>query len=543
MPLLKPWRSLLIGAIVVLAVRPSVTLAQAASQTTPAQSPPASTTVQGVVVDGARASTEPSIDRRSYSTANDLQAATGSLADVLRDIPSVQVDLQGKISLRGDQNVTVLVDGKPSAQFSGENLAQMLQAMPANQVDRIEVITNPSAEFRADGSGGIINLIMKRAKGAGRTGAIRAQAATSGRGLITGNVGYNSNRLSTTADFSARLDHQVQTMHSLQTTPDPQSGVLDDNQDVNRGHLTQSVANAHMGADFDLSAQTRLSGAVRLSYIHADLPSLDLFAQDDDAGALASSFRRLSSQHATQYNDEASTTLRHTWSEGRDLVLTAIYAGMQYRRDRLDVLMPTLPLGAAEADLFNRHTHSNRATFMADYQTPMSGQAKLKLGYDFEYSAAVFEHAAASDAAGTGLAPVADDTGGFLDEEMHNQAYVTYERPFGKLDAQLGLRGDLLHLDFNERPQNDRSNQDYGALYPSLHLSYDLTNMRKLAASYSRRVDRPPYGLLDPIPYPQNPGFEIVGNRSLRPQNTDSFELTFESRKDASSLLATLYYR
>src|SRR6202012_305246 len=120
------------------------------------------------------------------------------------NIPSVQVDLQGNVSLRGDPNVTVLVDGKPSSQFSGETLAQALQSLPADQIDRIEAITNPSAECRADGTGGIINLIMKKAKGAGKTASLRIQGATDERGTVSGNAGYNSDKLSTVADFSYR---------------------------------------------------------------------------------------------------------------------------------------------------------------------------------------------------------------------------------------------------------------------------------------------------------------------------------------------------
>ena len=124
--------------------------------------------------------------------ANDLQAQTGNIGDALRNIPSVQVDVQGNLSLRGDPSVTILVDGKPSSQFSAANQAQALQSLPANQIDRIEVITNPSAEFRADGSGGIINLITKKAKGSRQRphpSASRAAPATA-TAILTGTVGY-----------------------------------------------------------------------------------------------------------------------------------------------------------------------------------------------------------------------------------------------------------------------------------------------------------------------------------------------------------------
>ena len=514
----------------------------------PAQVPqpapkPADATVSGVTVSGARASLETSIDRRSYVVADDVQAQTGSVADVLRNIPSVQVDLQGHVSLRGDRNVTVLVDGKPSSQFSGESLAQALQTVPASQIDRIEVITNPSAEFRADGSGGIINLVMKKAKGTGRTAGLRLQAGTSGRAVASGNLGFNSDRLNTVADVSYRLDHQVSVTDNQQSAPDPVSGLLLNNHDLDRGHLSQEVANAHVGSDYDLSASTRLSGGLRLAYFHGDQPSLDRFEQDGSSGAPITAFSRIAVQQGTQYNGDATAGLRHVWSEGRDLVLTGAYDLMQYKRHRFDVLTPNLPPGPDQTAAFDRHTRYRRAAFAADFEAPMPGKARLKLGYDFEYSATVFGHTAASGGAGGTAAPDPTQTGSFLDDEIHNQAYVTYGRPFGRLDTQAGLRGEVLHLALDAQPLNARSGQTYGRLYPSLHLAYDLTDGHKLTASYSRRVDRPSYALLDPIPYPQNPGFVFQGNEALKPQDTNSAELGFEAHKNVASLLATLYSR
>jgi outer membrane receptor protein involved in Fe transport len=500
--------------------------------------PAADGKVEGVVVSAARAASETAIDRRSYSVAGDLQAQTGSLADVLRNIPSVQVDLQGAVSLRGSANVTVLVDGKPSSQFSGETLAQALQSLPASQIDRIEVMTNPSAEFRADGSAGVINLVMKTAKGAGTTGSIRLQGATGRRAMAAANLSYNSNRLSTVADLSLRQDRQVLVTDNRHT--EPNGG---DSLDLNRGRLSQQVVNANLRSDYDLTARTRLSGALRFTYFHGDQPSLDRFERYAGARAPVAAFTRRTVQQATQYNSEATATARHTWAEGHDLALTAVYSAMQFQRRRFDRLSPTLPAGLDQTAAFDRRTHNDRAAITAAYQTPMPGKARLKLGYDFDYSSTAFRHGAGAGGVDGRLAADPAQTGLFLDEETRNQAYLTYERPVGKLNALVGLRGEVLHLALEEKTRGVRATPTYRRLYPSLHLGYDLSNRRTLSFSYSRRLDRPPYALLDPIPYPQNPGFVLQGNVDLRPQSTDSVELGFERRKDAGSVSATLYYR
>jgi outer membrane receptor protein involved in Fe transport len=155
----------------------------------------------------------------------------------------------------------------------------------------------------------------------------------------------------------------------------------------------------------------------------------------------------------------------------------------------------------------------------------------------------VFEHFAAAGAPGAVMITDPHQTGEFVDHDIHNQAYVTYERTFGKLDLLAGLRGDALHIVLDPDVPNGLPSQEYDRLYPSLHLGYALADGNTLTASYSRRVDRPGYGQLDPIPYAQNPGFSSEGNPALQPQDTDSFELGLGSHKDASSLTATLYYR
>ena len=139
--------------LAVAAAFPSMALAQEAAKPSPAGSDGKTKTVGEVVVTGQVAPVLTSIDRKSYSVAGDLQAqGGGAIADVLRNVPAVEVDVQGNVSLRGDSNVTILIDGKPSSLFQGDNKGQALQSLPADSIDRVEVITNPSAEFRAERS-------------------------------------------------------------------------------------------------------------------------------------------------------------------------------------------------------------------------------------------------------------------------------------------------------------------------------------------------------------------------------------------------------
>src|SRR6185437_11367669 len=156
-------------------------------------------TVEGVTVTGASQNgMRTSIDRRSYGVAGDLATTTGSISDALKNIPSVEVDVNGNVSLRGDTNVTILIDGKPSGMFKGASAAQALQAMAADSIERVEVITNPSAAFSPEGSAGIINLVTKTTRKAGGSGSARLNVGTSNHynGGVT--AAYTSNKLTLT---------------------------------------------------------------------------------------------------------------------------------------------------------------------------------------------------------------------------------------------------------------------------------------------------------------------------------------------------------
>ncbi|HEV7386647.1 MAG TPA: TonB-dependent receptor plug domain-containing protein, partial [Phenylobacterium sp.] len=195
--------AVLAAALAVAARAEAQTEAKAAPAASQAPAKPAAKTVEGVTVTGASQNgLRTSIDRKSYGVAGDLQSTTGSISDALRNIPSVEVDAQGNISLRGDGNVTILLDGKPSGQFKGPSGAQALQALPADSIERVEVITNPSAALNPEGSGGVINLITKKSRGAGVTGGAYVTAGSGGLKRLGANFGYNTKKLAITGALS-----------------------------------------------------------------------------------------------------------------------------------------------------------------------------------------------------------------------------------------------------------------------------------------------------------------------------------------------------
>lgn len=495
-----------------------------------------------MVVNGTRAEVETSIDRKSYSVANDLTAHNGSVAEVLRNIPSVQVDAQGNPSLQGEGNVTVLIDGRPSAQFSGQTLGEALQAMPADRIDRVEVMTNPSAEFRAGGTGGIINLITRKAKGAGWTGSARISAETHDRASTTVNLGYNSDKLSVTGDVTYKHAPKsaFDTLDLSQIGP--ATGLAINSQDLSRKHWTYDHWGAHAGADYDLDSRTRVSGSA--GYYTSRYRSLyvDQFVQDNVSGDPTSALDRTGRERYSHNGGDASLTWRRTYGEGHDLTISADFSETELRDNRTDLLAPTLPPGqAATSQQVIWTDQARRARFTMDYDRLLFG-GKLQLGYGFEFAPNRIDQAAGSGGASgpITLDPAQHDV--FLDEETDNEAYVSYERRFGKVTLLAGLRAENAHFDLDQQTQGVQAAHAYGRLFPNLHLAYDLGDGRQLTANYTWRTNRPSERQLDPFVTSQTPLNLQSGNANLRPDDQSRYELGFEDRRGDSATVVTLYY-
>lgn len=534
------WMALAVATVPALA---------AAQQAPPPKSSPAAKplapTVGEVVVTGQAAAVQTSIDRKSYNVSGDLQAQTGSIGDALRNIPSVEVDVEGNVSLRGDSNVTILIDGKPSTLFQGEGKGQALQTLPADRIERVEVITNPSAEFRAEGTAGIINLISKTAKGAGRTGSLRVIAGNGDRVTASASTGYNSKDLTFSGDLSYRHDGQKQETVEGRQRLDAAGGGFDHIAQDQAGHLWLDTVTTRGAVDYDLDEKTRIGGELRGNYTDFNVRSLSHFDEADVSGATTQVFDRALSIDQQRANGAVAASLRHKFAgePGHQLTLNLSYEVTNDNRVRGGITSTTFPVLPASFDEQRLNYDYHRTDFKGDYVRPMGEGTTFKAGFDLQFDDNSHGNrgfrGGSPDALGADLAL----TNLFLFEQSLSQAYVTYERRFGDLTVLAGLRVEDVQIDLNQVTQGDKDENDYTKLYPSLHLAWKLSDAKQLNASYSHRVQRPDplqfnsfRFLLDPLNY-------RAGNPHLKPQETHSVELGYQDRDGPTFRQATLYYR
>jgi outer membrane receptor protein involved in Fe transport len=508
----------------------------------PAQPASKGHTVDTITVTGAAPDVQRSIDRQSYTLGKDLTATTGSIGDALRNLPAVEVDPQGKLSLRGDSNVTILVDGKPSPMFEGAGRADALQQLPADQIERVEVITNPSAALNPEGSGGVINLITKKSRGAGVTGSAYVTAASAGLKRAGGSFGYNSPKLAVTGSVAGNYQRNKQHNEIDRGGLDAGSGKVLQSTDTGYGRNLTRGPTARLNITYTPDPKDQITGAASYNEILVKGHPFDRYEDEGVDGTPVNIFTRQGQRRYLETDNSVSAGWKHTFGEGHDLSVDALYNDDIERDHRIYTSVQILPPAPVPLQAIRDDASLHHAELRIAYSRPLAGGA-LKAGYELRHDDNDFNYSGTMGPTQDALTPVPSLANHFLFKQTINTAYATYQHAFGDFDAQAGLRLEEVKLDLDQLTSGERDGQDYAKAYPTLHLAYKLDDDRKLTASFSERVQRPPAALMNPLIYILDPKNVQKGDPDLKPQDTRSYELGYEQHHGQSAYQATLYYR
>jgi outer membrane receptor protein involved in Fe transport len=487
------------------------------------------------------------LDAKSYSLGNGLKNGAGSLGDVLRDVPSVAVDIEGNVSLRGDTDVTILVDGQPSALFSGPGRAQAIQGMSADQFERVEVMTNPSAGQTAEGSGGIINLISKHPKvGAApsASGTLKAQIGSGDRFDVGANGSYTSGGLSLTGSGDYRRGGFSRMIDTRYGIPDPVTGVLDPAEQVQRQGNRADTLTLDGTAGYDLDPHDHLDASLNIVSDRSVQSQDSAYRTTATTGPLALNYVAPGFWHGHYISTSESLGLTHTLpGEGQSLSIKLSLSQSHIIAQTGAIYAFTTPV---KPDLYQDLTTTAdfpEVDLKVDYKNTLSNKAKLALGYQgkFDQQSEDGRGLQGATAAQTTTNSVFAQT--FRFEQQVEAVYATYDQTFGKLEVQPGLRLETASLTTDLVTTGEEERQNYFEAYPSLHLDYALDDNASIKASYGRRVERPNLFQLDPFRLYSTPTAFSAGNPNLKPAITQSWELGYEYRKKTTDVQATLFYR
>lgn len=485
-----------------------------------------------------------SIDRKIYNVGNDLQASTGSAADVLQNIPSIQVDLDGNVSLRGDANVQILIDGKQSALMSGSSRADVLTQMPADSIERIEVITNPSARFKPDGSAGIINLVLKKNRDPGYSGSVRATVGNRRRyGLGSSGQLHPTRQLTLSGNYILRQDDRSRSSTDQRSYIDPTTGHPASTQSRVSEDSRPLFQMGRVGAELKAGPEDTLEEWLLFFYRTFDLNSLERDTIANNLGVRTTDTQRYRYDPGSHGDVESRSTYTHAFGSDDRKLTTDLSIEHQTATERNHYTNTyAAPAGPPTTEFIRIDSNEPSSELTADYEDKASKTHQVELGFDGTDNRSTEDNLDLVEDPVTGaMVSNPEVTNRFYSDQSVAALYATYRRLWGPLGAELGGRFEATELKTDQITTGIAALQRYDNFYPSLHLSYDVGEHGQLQLNYSHRINRPWGSALNPYPVYQDPYNLTAGNPLLKPEQTESFEAGYQYKAGDSTYLATLY--
>jgi outer membrane receptor for ferrienterochelin and colicin len=499
--------------------------------------------VSEVVVTGTPPAVIKSIDRRSYAIGKDVQAATGSIADVLRHLPSVQVDSDGNVSLRGDPSVTLLIDGRPSALLSGVARGTALLQLPASEFDRVEVMTNPSAAFSPEGSGGIINLVRRKPHEPGANTTVTANLGEDGRENGSVRSTYTNSKLSVRASLALRRNFTPSTSGMAGTQFDPINGTLTVAENKTGSSIGKSAL-ASGGGEYNVDRDTKLTLDLSFTRFDGRLNNAENYVAADLLGQAISAYTNTSATRSRFTATDQSLSYQRTLSKGHGkLSVNFSHSSSNNRSLNQGAYSDIEGVYIDPHQTTSTRAGENHTELRIELQKPLGPHSTGMLGASF---ASEQEDSAHSLMSGLSI-PDEVVNPAFSDEYRFGRhvfaIYGTVQRQVGHLTALAGLRVEASHDRIQSLISGYTGNNGETSAFPSLHLSYDFSEYEELTASYSRRIDRPNGASLNPFRVYVGPNAYTEGNPHLESSFTDSFEIGYDLRRKGNDYQVTMFYR
>lgn len=496
-----------------------------------------------VVIEIEKPLMETSIDKKVFNVGEDQTARGGTAIDVLNNVPSIDIDQDGQISLRGNSNVTILIDGRPSS-LSGSSRQAILDAIPAASIERIEVVTNPSAKYDPDGMSGIINIVLKKNKLRGLNGSLDLTYGTGNNPTGSFSINVRNNKINAYATYSYRYYEGYRNFNSYRERKiGAETEFLKQTRvghDLNSGHtiktgLDYTLKPGHvMGVSLTGSSNLRSRSGLLTNELSTTNGVYQLWQRNSDEPNRSKSLDVNLNYQWTfkEKKGELMLDLNQSWGKGMQ---EGIY-------DEYDFIHTALSPSRME-NLMNPDARSI-FTGALDFVRNFKGNIKIETGVK----------AILNDNTQTQFREIYDPVSQtyFPDISINNEfrlleqlysLYGIYGHKINKFGYQLGVRLEQALVRPELLTTNEKFTNDYFSFFPSAHFSYELPKKGEFFLTYSRRINRPSANNLNPFTEYSDPFNLRMGNPGLRPEYINSFELGYNKNWKKLNVNTTGYYR
>lgn len=506
---------------------------------------PSNKELDEVVVQAERTQMQLNLDKKVYNVGKDLSSLGGSASDILDNLPSVTVDVEGNVELRGSGNVKILIDGKPSG-LVGLSSTDALRQLQGNLIERVEIITNPSARYDAEGMAGIINIILKKEKGSGLNGSFQVTTGYPHNHGASANINFRKDWVNLFLNYGVDYRKAPGEGSALQEFNRADTAY---STEMDRRHERGGISNnVRFGADFFLNDKNRLTTSFLYRYSDELNESRLIYRDFDQNDELLNYTRREDDE--TEGDENLEYALNYTRDfDRKDQKLTA---DIQYQNnnelEQSDIIQYAGASGSAATPQVYQKVRNDegekRLMLQADYVHPFAAKSKFEVGFrsTFRDVKNIYTVQERDEVSGE-YQPLDTFSTDFAYNENVHAAYAIISNEMDKISWQLGLRSETTDINTFFQETGKEGTWNYTNLFPSAFFTYRLKAENQLQLSYSRRINRPRFRELNPFSsFTDNRNFR-VGNPELQPEFTDSYEVGFLQNLENSSIYYGVYYR
>lgn len=474
------------------------------------------------------------LDKKIYNVGKDLTVRGGTVSDVLDNLPSVSVDEEGNVALRGNDNVRILINGKPSG-LVGLNSSDALKQLPAEAIERVEVITSPSARYESEGTGGIINIILRRSKLQGLNGAITGNVGYPETAGISGNINYR------TGDFNFFNTSSYSYRESLgywytYTRYKESGNFLDEKRDwtdIRKG-LTTNV-----GVEWYITDSASLTTSLVYSDNNNETNSITNLLQFDENLIQTGETIRLYPEEGDSKTVQYSVNFNKDFnSNGHKLTFDFQYEDNEQNKNSFIIE------NGLDSEINLTLEDETNLLLSSDYVLPIGEDSQFELGYRGDFSDKTTDYTVEFYNPSNSSFEVDTDLTNLFNYTVNiNAAYTQYGNKVNKFSYLLGLRLENTEVIIDQPTSGDFKKKNYTGLFPTVNLSYELSEDENLTLGYSRRLRRPRSFFLNPFPSRSSLTNVFQGNPDLDPSFSTKFDLGYFNRFKKITLSSSLYYQ
>lgn len=477
------------------------------------------------------------LDKKIYNVGSDLTVRGGTVSDVLDNVPSVSVDVEGNVALRGNENVTILINGKPSG-LVGLNSTDALRQLPAESIERVEVITSPSARYDAEGTAGILNIILRRSKLQGLNGAVTLNAGDPTQAGVSGNINYRTGDFNffNTSGYSYRESPGNATTNTENFNGDDPSTFFKESRIFDR----QSKGfNTNLGVEWYINETT----SVVSSFVYRDSDqnnnNTNTIQEFDENRNLLTETLRLDPEEETDATRQYAVNFDKQFDGNSQHRLTMDF---QYE-DNGEEEKSIIAQDGNAAERVRTLERQDEILLQLDYTKPIGEKSNFEFGYRGDFEETDTDYRLEFNEDGTFV--INDSlSNNLIYRQYVNAVYTQFGSKIkDKFSYLLGLRMEQSRVTINQITTNDLQRKNYTGLFPTVNLGYVINEKQNLTLGYNRRIRRPRSRFINPFPSRSSATNIFQGNPDLDPSYSDSFDFGYLNRFGKITLNSSIYYQ